>query len=234
VNKSSSHSKNLQILFEDNHIIVVNKRVGDLTQGDQTGDMPLPDHIKSYLKEKHNKPGQVFLGVVHRLDRPTSGIVIFAKTSKALTRLNESFKSRETSKTYWAIVKKATIPKTDELNHYIVRHPKNNTSVAHKKAVSNAKEAKLAYQIIHTFDNYYGLSIDLYTGRHHQIRCQLKAIDCPIKGDLKYGYPRSNANGGIYLHARKLIITHPVSKEILSFIAPLPDDPLWQMMEEKI
>jgi 23S rRNA pseudouridine1911/1915/1917 synthase len=231
VNKILSQSTNLQILYEDNHLIVVNKRVGDLTQGDQTGDLPLPEHIKSYLKVKYHKPGQVFLGVVHRLDRPTSGVVVFAKTSKALARLNESFKSRETEKTYWAIVKKAAIPKTDTLTHYLIRHPKNNTSVAHENVVPNAKEAKLSYKVIHTFENYLGLEINLFTGRHHQIRCQLKAINCSIKGDLKYGYPRSNPDGGIDLHARKLKITHPVSSEILTFIAPVPDDALWRMME---
>lgn len=223
--------KNLQIIFEDNHLIVVNKRVGDLVQGDATGDIPLPEHIKSYLKLRDNKPGNVFLGVVHRLDRPTTGIVVFAKTSKALSRLNESFKSRETKKTYWAIVEKKDIPPTNFLTHYMVRQPKNNTSKAHIKMVPNAKEAQLKYEIIKTFDRYLGLEIDLFTGRHHQIRCQLKAIGCPIKGDLKYGAQRSNPNGGIYLHARQLTINHPVTKEIMTFVAPLPDDVLWRELE---
>ena len=222
---------NLQILYEDNHLIVINKRVGDLVQGDVTGDIPLPDHIKAYIKFKANKPGNVYLGVVHRLDRPTTGLVIFAKTSKALTRLNESFKTRETQKTYWAIVEKKDIAPSAHLQHYLIRHSKNNTSVAHQKMVPNAKEAQLNYRVIKTLERYLGLEIDLLTGRHHQIRCQLKAIECPIKGDLKYGAQRSNPNGGIHLHARQLTIPHPVTKEIMTFVAPLPEDVLWREME---
>lgn len=220
-------ANNLQILFEDNHLLVVNKRVGDLVQGDATGDLPLPELIKSFIKKRDNKPGDVYLGVVHRLDRPTTGVVVFAKTSKALTRLNESFKSRETQKTYWAIVEKKDIPVEDELTHFLLRNSKNNTSVAHKKMVPHAKEAKLLYRIIKNFDRYLALEVDLLTGRHHQIRCQLKAIGCPIKGDLKYGAQRSNPDGGIHLHARKLILNHPVTKELVTFEAPWPKDALW-------
>ncbi|MCU0351976.1 MAG: RNA pseudouridine synthase, partial [Flavobacterium sp.] len=209
LNKIISTKDNLQVLFEDNHIIVINKRVGDIVQGDKTGDEPLSDVVKSYLKEKYNKPGEVFLGVVHRLDRPTTGIVVFAKTSKALTRLNETFKNRETQKTYWAVVKNQPPKETDTLIHFLKRNPKNNTSKAHTKEVPDSKKASLTYKIIKKLDNYFVLEIDLHTGRHHQIRAQLQAIGCPIKGDLKYGFDRSNPDGGIHLHARKLVLTHP-------------------------
>ena len=228
--KIVSDSKNLQILHEDNHIIVVNKRVGDIVQGDKTGDEPLSEIVKSYLKVAYDKPGEVFLGVVHRLDRPTTGIVVFAKTSKALTRLNETFKNRETQKTYWAIVKNAP-PKTEDiLVHFLKRNTKNNTSKAHLKEVPESKEAKLSYKVIKKLDNYYALEIDLHTGRHHQIRAQLTAVGCPIKGDLKYGFDRSNPNGGIHLHARKLVLTHPVTKDPLEIIAPVPEDVLWKLV----
>lgn len=223
---------NLQILHEDNHLIVVNKRVGDIVQGDKTGDKPLPDIIKEYIKEKYNKPGEVFLGVVHRLDRPTTGIVVFAKTSKALTRMNELFRSRETQKTYWAVVKNKPPKEQDLLVHFLKRNTKNNTSKAHIKEVPESKKASLEYKIIATLNNYYVLEIELHTGRHHQIRAQLQAIGCPIKGDLKYGFDRSNADGGIHLHARKLLFTHPVSKEKLELIAPVPSDVLWQSIEK--
>lgn len=226
--KILSTKENLQILHEDNHIIVVNKRVGDIVQGDKTGDKPLSDIVKEYIKEKYNKPGEVFLGVVHRLDRPTSGIVVFARTSKALTRLNETFKNRETQKKYWAVVKNCPPKDVDTLIHFLTRNPKNNTSKAHLKEVPDSKKASLSYQIIKKLDNYYALEIDLHTGRHHQIRCQLAAIGCPIKGDLKYGFDRSNPDGGIHLHARKLIITHPTTKETLTFVAPTPDDVIWK------
>lgn len=228
--KIVSDSKNLQILHEDNHIIVVNKRVGDIVQGDKTGDEPLSDIVKSYLKVAYDKPGEVFLGVVHRLDRPTTGIVVFAKTSKALTRLNETFKNRETQKTYWAIVKNAPPKTEDTLVHFLRRNTKNNTSKAHLKVVPDAKEAKLSYKIIKKLDNYYALEIDLHTGRHHQIRAQLTAVGCPIKGDLKYGFDRSNPNGGIHLHARKLTLIHPVTKDPLEIIAPVPEDVLWKLV----
>lgn len=230
--KIYSTKENLQVLFEDNHLIVVNKRVGDIVQGDQTGDKPLSEVVKEYLKHKYNKLGAVYLGVVHRLDRPTSGIVLFAKTSKALTRLNELFKNRETKKTYWAVVKNYPPKNEDTLTHYLTRNPKNNTSKAHIKEVKDSKKAILAYKIIKKLDRYVALEIDLHTGRHHQIRCQLSAIGCPIKGDLKYGFDRSNSDGGIHLHARKLKFTHPVTKEILQIIAPVPNDIIWKNIEK--
>ncbi len=218
---------NLQILHEDNHLIVVNKRVGDIAQGDTSGDKPLPDIVKEYLKEKYNKPGEVFLGVVHRLDRPTTGIVVFAKTSKALTRMNELFSSRETQKTYWAVVKNKPPKEEDTLIHFIKRNQQKNTSKAHLKEVPESKKASLSYKIIAELDNYFVLEIELHTGRHHQIRAQLQTIGCPIKGDLKYGFDRSNPYGGIHLHARKLCFIHPVSKEKIELIAPTPNDIIW-------
>lgn len=224
--------KNLQVLYEDNHIIVINKRVGDIAQGDNSGDKPLPDVLKEYLKEKYNKPGEVFLGVVHRLDRPTSGIILFAKTSKALTRMNDLFSSRETQKTYWAVVKNKPQKEKDTLIHYIKRNHQNNTSKAHSKEVPQSKKASLSYQLITSLNNYYALEIELHTGRHHQIRAQLQAIGCPIKGDLKYGFDRSNPDGGIHLHARKLVFTHPVSKELIQVIAPIPEDSIWDSLEK--
>ncbi len=229
--KQLSTKDNLQILHEDNHIIVINKRVGDIVQGDKTGDKPLSDVVKEYIKEKYNKPGEVYLGVVHRLDRPTTGIVVFAKTSKALTRLNDLFKNRETQKTYWAIVNNKPELSEGELKHFIVRNEKNNTSKAHVKEVPNSKIASLDYKIIATLNNYFALEINLHTGRHHQIRSQLAAIGSPIKGDLKYGFDRSNPDGGIHLHARKLSFVHPVSKEEISIIAPVPDAVLWKSVQ---
>jgi len=228
--KILSDKNNLQILHEDNHIIVVNKRVGDIVQGDKTGDKPLSDVVKEYIKYKHNKPGEVFLGVVHRLDRPTTGIVVFARTSKALTRMNELFKNRETQKTYWAIVKNKPQKSEDNLVHFLKRNEKNNTSKAHLKEVPESKLASLDYKIIKELNNYFALEIDLHTGRHHQIRAQLSAIGSPIKGDLKYGFDRSNPDGGIHLHARKLVFIHPVSKETLIIIAPTPEDSIWNAL----
>jgi 23S rRNA pseudouridine1911/1915/1917 synthase len=225
--KEISNKSNLLILHEDNHIIVVNKRVGDIVQGDKTGDKPLSEVVKEYIKDKYNKPGEVFLGVVHRLDRPTTGIVVFARTSKALTRMNELFSNRETQKTYWAVVKNKPEKSQDKLVHYIKRNEKNNTSKAHIKEVPDSKMASLDYKTIKTLDNYVALEINLHTGRHHQIRAQLSAIGSPIKGDLKYGFDRSNPDGGIHLHARKLKFVHPVSKENLEIIAPTPNDSVW-------
>jgi 23S rRNA pseudouridine1911/1915/1917 synthase len=226
--KVISTKDNLQILHEDNHIIVVNKRVGDIVQGDKTGDKPLSEVVKEYIKEKYNKPGEVFLGVVHRLDRPTTGIVVFARTSKALTRLNELFSNRETQKTYWAVVKNKPPKAEDNLIHFLKRNEKNNTSKAHLKEVPESKKASLDYKIIKELNNYFALEINLHTGRHHQIRAQLSAIGCPIKGDLKYGFDRSNPDGGIHLHARKLVFIHPVTKEPLEIIAPTPNDVIWK------
>lgn len=226
--KVLSNKNNLQVLYEDNHIIAVNKRVGDIVQGDKTGDKPLSDVVKEYIKDKYNKPGEVFLGVVHRLDRPTTGIVIFARTSKALTRLNELFKNRETKKTYWTVVKKKPETNSGTLEHYLKRNEKTNTSKAYNKEVPDSKKASLDYTIIKELNNYVALEINLHTGRHHQIRAQLSAIGSPIKGDLKYGFDRSNADGGIHLHARKLVFIHPVSKENIEIIAPVPDDVIWK------
>ena len=225
--KIISTKENLQILHEDNHIIVINKRVGDIVQGDKTGDKPLSDVVKEYIKDKYNKPGEVFLGVVHRLDRPTTGIVLFARTSKALTRMNEMFSNRDTQKTYWAVVKNKPPKNEDKLVHYIKRNEKNNTSKAHHKEVPESKLSSLDYKIIKELDNYFALEINLHTGRHHQIRAQLQAINAPIKGDLKYGFDRSNPHGGIHLHARKLTFVHPVTKENLTITAPTPFDVIW-------
>lgn len=226
--KIISTKENLNVLYEDNHIIVVNKRVGDIVQGDKTGDKPLSEVVKEYIKDKYNKPGEVFLGVVHRLDRPTTGIVVFARTSKALTRLNDIFKNRETQKTYWAIVKSKPAQQSANLVHYLIRNEKSNTSKAHIKEVSGSKMASLDYRIIKVLTNYTALEVDLHTGRHHQIRAQLSAIGSPIKGDLKYGADRSNPDGGICLHARKLVLIHPVAKTPLEIIAPVPEDILWK------
>lgn len=225
--KTYSTKDNLQIVYEDNHIIVVNKRVGDIVQGDQTGDVPLSEVVKEYIKEKYNKPGAVFLGVVHRLDRPTSGVVLFAKTSKALSRVTQAFKNRETEKTYWAIVKNKPEKHSDTLVHYLKRFSKRNISKAYDKEVPESKMASLSYEVAQSLNRYHLLEVDLHTGRHHQIRVQLSAIGSPIKGDLKYGFDRSNPNGGIHLHARQLTIIHPVQKEKMTFIAPPPKDVLW-------
>jgi 23S rRNA pseudouridine1911/1915/1917 synthase len=225
--KELSTKSNLQILHEDNHIIVVNKRVGDIVQGDKTGDKPLSEIVKAYIKDKYSKPGEVFLGVVHRLDRPTTGIVVFARTSKALTRLNEMFSARETQKTYWAVVKNKPEKQEDTLVHFLKRNQKNNTSKAHLKEIPESKIAKLDYKIIRELNSFFVLEINLHTGRHHQIRAQLAAIGCPIKGDLKYGFDRSNPDGGIHLHARKLAFVHPVSKEEIEILAPTPKNSVW-------
>ncbi len=228
--KILSNPENLQILFEDNHLIAINKRVGDIVQGDKTGDVPLSEIVKAYLKKKYNKPGDVFLGVIHRLDRPTTGIVIFARTSKALTRMNEMFSSRNTQKTYWAIVKNKPEKATETLTHYLKRNEKNNTSKAHIKEVAESKLAQLEYKIIKELQNYTALEINLLTGRHHQIRAQLSAIGSSIKGDLKYGFDRSNPDGGIHLHAIKLTFIHPVNKDFTTIIAPTPEDSLWNAL----
>ncbi|UOB17297.1 RluA family pseudouridine synthase [Abyssalbus ytuae] len=224
---SRTTKNNLQVLFEDNHIIVVNKRTGDIVQGDKTGDKPLSEVVKEYIKEKYNKPGNVYLGVVHRLDRPTSGIVLFSKTSKALPRLNKIFKEKEAKKTYWAIVKNQPPRKSDTLTHWLKKNPKNNTSKAYTKEVPESKKAVLDYHLIKKLDHYFLLEINLHTGRHHQIRVQLASIGCPVKGDLKYGADRSNKDAGIHLHARKLEFIHPVKKEKIILVASPPADPVW-------
>jgi 23S rRNA pseudouridine1911/1915/1917 synthase len=227
LNNIHSTKDNLQVLHEDNHIIIVNKRPGDIVQGDKTGDKPLSEVVKSYIKEKYNKPGNVYLGVVHRLDRPTSGIVVFSKTSKALPRLNKLFQDKKAKKTYWAIVKNEPPQASGELIHYMKRNPKQNKSYAHKNEVPDSKKAILDYRVKQKLDNYYLLEVDLHTGRHHQIRSQLSSIGCPIKGDLKYGFDRSNKDGSIHLHSRELSFTHPVKKEIIHITAPPPSDPIW-------
>ncbi|PIB39000.1 RluA family pseudouridine synthase [Maribacter sp. 4G9] len=225
--KVLSTPKNLLVLFEDNHLIIINKRPGDIVQGDKTGDKALSEVVKEYLKEKYNKPGNVYLGVVHRLDRPTSGLVVFAKTSKALPRLNKLFSDKMAKKTYWAIVKEVPPKKADTLIHWLKRNPKQNKSYAYEKEIPDSKKAILDYRVLKALNNYILLEIDLKTGRHHQIRSQLAYIGCPIKGDLKYGFPRSNKDASIHLHARRLEIVHPVKNEPLTILAPLPTDPIW-------
>ena len=221
----------MTVVYEDNHIIVVNKTASEIVQADKTGDTPLWETVKQYLKEKYQKPGNVFIGVTHRLDRPVSGLVIFAKTSKALTRLNEMFRTSEVKKTYWAVVKNAPKEPEGELVHYLARNEKQNKSFAYDKEVPNSKKAILNYRLIGHSENYYLLEVDLKTGRHHQIRCQLAKMGCPIKGDLKYGAPRSNPDGSICLHARKVRFIHPVSKELIELEAPLPEGNLWKGFE---
>ena len=222
-----STKENLQVLFEDNHIVVVNKRAGDITQGDKTGDKPLSDVVKEYIKDKYNKPGDVFLGVVHRLDRPTSGIIIFARTSKSLERLNKMLRDKKINKTYWAIVKNHPKKEKDTLINYLRKNPKKNKSTAYTKEIEGSKKAILHYTIIKKLDNYSLVEIDLETGRHHQIRTQLSNIGSPIKGDLKYGFDRSNKDGSIHLHARKIQFIHPVSKKQINITAPTPKEVVW-------
>ena len=221
----------MTVVYEDNHIVVVNKTSSEIVQGDKTGDTPLSEMVKQYLKEKYNKPGNVFIGVTHRLDRPVSGLVVFAKTSKALPRLNEMFRNGEVKKTYWAIVKECPKETEGELVHYLVRNEKQNKSYAYDKEVKNSKKAVLHYKLIGHSQNYYLLEVDLKTGRHHQIRCQLAKMGCSIKGDLKYGSPRSNPDGSICLHARTVQFVHPVSKEMIRLTAPVPEGNLWNGFE---
>ncbi|KEY18239.1 RluA family pseudouridine synthase [Kaistella antarctica] len=222
-----------QIVFEDNHLLIINKKAGQLVQGDKTGDLSLLDLIKNFIKVRDNKPGNVFLGLVHRIDRPTSGLVIYAKTSKGLTRLTQMVKNREIKKTYWAVVPKTEIPKTQRLTHYLQKNEKNNKSTVFPKATEGAKEAILNYEIIKALDNFQLLEVDLETGRHHQIRAQLSKIGVPIKGDLKYGSARSNPDGGIHLHARQLEFIHPVSNENIKITAPVPqNDAVWKACED--
>lgn len=218
----------MQVVYEDNHIIIVYKESGEIVQGDKTGDTPLSEMVKAYIKEKYAKPGMVFLGVVHRLDRPVSGLVMFARTSKALRRLNDMFRNGDIHKTYWAVVQDKPEEKEDVLEHWLVRNEEKNKSFAYYHEVPRSKKAILKYRLIGQSDNYYLLEVNLLTGRHHQIRCQLAAIDCPIKGDLKYGAKRSNPDGSISLLAHRLDFIHPVSKEHIVVESPLPQDNLWQ------
>ena len=222
-----SNKTNLDILFEDNHFIVVNKRSGDIVQGDKTGDKPLSDIVKEYIKEKYDKPGNVFLGVAHRLDRPTTGIVVFAKTSKGLERFNKLLRDKNVHKTYWAVVKNRPEDETGTISGYLKKNPKNNKSTSYKSEIEGSKKAVLHYKVLTSLTNYYLLEVDLETGRHHQIRCQLSSIGSPIKGDLKYGFNRSNKNAGIHLHARKIAFIHPVTKEQILIVAPTPDEVIW-------
>lgn len=227
--KIISTKNNLQVIYEDNHIIIINKRAGDIVQGDKTGDKPLSDVVKEYIKDKYNKPGNVYLGVVHRLDRPTTGIVLFSKTSKALPRLNKLFSDKKANKTYWALVKQAPEKPRDTLINWLKKNPKNNKSTAFSKEINGSKKAILHYKTLKVLDNYILLEIELETGRHHQIRVQLASIGSPIKGDLKYGFNRSNKDASISLHARRLQFTHPVSKEIIDVTATLPNGTVWNV-----
>lgn len=218
----------MRVVYEDNHIIVVYKESGEIVQGDKTGDIPLSDIVKDYIKEKYQKPGNVFLGVVHRLDRPVSGLVVFARTSKALSRLNEMFRTGDVHKTYWAITKEQPAELDGRLEHWLVRNEKQNKSYAYTREKPGAKKAILEYKVVGRTDNYNLLEVRLLTGRHHQIRCQLAAMGCPIKGDLKYGARRSNPDGSISLLSRRVQFVHPVSKQLIDIVSPVPDDNLWQ------
>lgn len=217
----------MKVVYEDNHIIIVNKCSGEIVQGDKTGDKPLSDTVKEYIKQKYNKPGNVFLGVVHRLDRPVSGLVVFAKTSKALSRLNDMFRTGDVHKTYWAVVKRRDIATEGTLTDWLTRNERQNKSYAHEREVPGAKKAVLKYKVRAVADNYMLIEVKLLTGRHHQIRCQLAHMGCPIKGDLKYGAPRSNPDGSISLLSRRVEFVHPVSKENIVAYADVPDDRLW-------
>lgn len=231
-NNTTSTPISKRILYQDNHLIIINKLPSEIVQGDKTGDTPLSETVKAYIKDTYHKPGNVFTGVIHRIDRPTSGAVVFARTSKALKRMNELVKDRGMKKTYWAIVKNMPNEHEAELKHYLVRNNKKNKSIAYNKPVPDSKEARLSYKLIGKSDNYYLLEIDLKTGRHHQIRAQLAAIDSPIKGDLKYGFPRSNKDASISLHARSVEFIHPVKKEKISVVAPPPPNALWDKFSQ--
>ncbi|MDR2042311.1 MAG: RluA family pseudouridine synthase [Tannerella sp.] len=220
----------MEIIYEDNHLVAVNKTGYEIVQGDRTGDVPLSESLKVYLKEKYAKPGHVFIGVIHRLDRPVTGAVVFARTSKALQRMNEKFRLGEVKKLYWAIVKNPPPEREGELVHWLVRNEQQNKSYAHDVETPDARKAILRYRQIAASEHYYLLEIDLKTGRHHQIRCQLAKIGCPVKGDLKYGADRSNPGGGISLHARRISFVHPVTRQPLCLTAPVPEDRLWKAL----
>lgn len=224
------HPPVMEILYEDNHLIVVNKRPSELVQGDRTGDIPLADHVKSYLKEKYGKPGKVFLGVIHRIDRPVSGAVIFARTGKALARMNELFRDNGVKKIYWAVTAKAPEPDAGILEHFLRKDGSKNKSFVCDASADGAKLARLSYRSAGRSDRYFLIEVELLTGRHHQIRCQLAAAGCPVKGDLKYGFSRSNKDGSISLHARSLSFIHPVRKEKIVIEAPPPADRLWDVL----
>ena len=226
--KILSNYHNLQVLFEDNHLIIINKRAGDIVQGDKTKDTPLVEIVKEYLKIKHDKPGNVYLGVIHRIDRPTSGIDMFAKTSKALSRMNAMLKNQDVNKLYWAITQNKHYNKTGKLTHWLRKNERNNKYTHFSRETENSKKAVLNYKILKTLDNYYLLEIKMESGRHHQIRCQLQAIVCPIKGDIKYGSKRTNKDGSIDLHARNLQLIHPVTKKEIDITAPVRDEKIWK------
>ena len=223
-----------QVLFEDNHLIAINKLPGQITQGDITGDVPLGDWVKQYLKEKYQKPGNVFCGTIHRLDRPVSGVVLFAKTGKALERMNEQFRERKVQKTYWAVVKNKPAKEEDTLVHYLVKNEAKNKSFASLQEKNGTTRCELSYKLLASSDHYHLLEVNPLTGRHHQIRVQLSAIGCPIKGDLKYGADRSNADGSIHLHARKLTFVHPVKSEPVCIEAKPPEEPLWNYFVQQL
>ncbi len=223
-----------RILYEDNHIIIINKLPSEIVQGDKTGDMPMSDLVKAYIAKKYQKPGNVFLGVVHRIDRPVSGAVIFARTSKGLTRLNAMLQNRELQKKYWAVVKNEPPAESGTLIHHLQKNEKQNKSYPVTEATSNSKRAELHYQLLSRSRDYRLLEVELITGRHHQVRAQLAAINCPIKGDLKYGFDRSNSDASIHLHARKLTFRHPVSNELINIVAPVPDENLWKFFEKEV
>jgi len=216
-----------RVLHEDNHLLIINKKSSEIVQGDKTGDTPMGEKIKEYLKIKYNKPGNIFVGVVHRVDRPVSGCVIFAKTDKALSRMNKLIQDRQIKKIYWAVVKNKPPKDSDRLVHYLLKNEKQNKSYPVKPDAKGALKAELEYNVIGKSDNYYLLEVEIFTGRHHQIRAQLAEIGCPIKGDLKYGFPRSNPDASIHLHARKVEFVHPVSKENIKVVAPLPNEAVW-------
>ncbi len=224
----------MNVLFEDNHLIVLNKQSGEIVQGDKTGDKPLSEIVKDYLREKYNKPGAAFIGVVHRIDRPVSGIIIFARTSKALARMNELFREKKIKKTYWAVVKNKPPEDAGTLIHYLKKDEKTNKSKPFNHEVPGSLRSWLDYKVIGKSDNYYLLEVDPHTGRHHQIRVQLATIGCPIKGDVKYGFDRTNEDGSIHLHARKVEFIHPVRKEEITIIAPTPADSIWKFFESQV
>lgn len=220
----------LEILYEDNHLIAINKKAGQLAQGDRTGDVSLDGLVKQYIKKKYGKPGEVFLGVIHRLDRPVSGVILYARTSKALARMNQLFKEKRIEKKYWCVVKERPDPEEGLLSHHLVKNEAQNKSYAYNKAKSNTKPASLDYRLISSSDRYHLLEVILHTGRHHQIRCQLAKVGSPIRGDLKYGYHRTNKDASINLHARSLEFIHPVRNDSLMILAPVPSDPLWKAL----
>jgi 23S rRNA pseudouridine1911/1915/1917 synthase len=222
-----------RVLYEDNHLLIYNKKSSEIVQGDKTGDVPLTEKLKEYLKIKYQKPGNVYLGLVHRIDRPVSGCVIFAKTDKALSRMNKLIQERKITKIYWAVVKNKPPKESDTLQHYLLKNEKQNKSYSVKKDMKGALKAELSYTIISSSDNYYLLEIELHTGRHHQIRAQLAEMGSPVKGDLKYGYPRSNPDASIHLHARKVEFIHPVKNEKITVIAPTPEESLWNYFTRK-